>query len=243
MFFSFLLGKCIYNQVDNGVANVLALETLRHGTNPYSNLLIRHNGGNPECGGAEFGSTHRLTQGSTNQLDSRNYFYLFKDPSEASWGGTCGIMEAPLNEQLGARILSRVHARLSGIEFTDKLLERKNSPQFIKNFSAAIGRLSIFISPTLRFRFSNIDPLRLENDPDYHGLAYRTKKVVEPWRLGLVGSLITGADDNWFSRAQKKPKKVLIGAVQIATAVIATTLYINIIRAYPCMAVAGALLA
>lgn len=47
----------VYSWADNGLADLMGLETLRHGTNPYNNLLIRIHGGDPIHGGKATGGT------------------------------------------------------------------------------------------------------------------------------------------------------------------------------------------
>lgn len=222
-FISFAAGNIFYNFLDDGVANVLGLETLRHGTNPLSNLLLRINGGNPKFGGASTGSTKNW-----NDDDTRNYFYLFKDSEFRPDSPNLSDRLTKIISKIlfFSRLLPRYHAALSGFNLASRFLNEKsltNESIIIKCFRVFVGCIggaaSLLISPTLRFRFAKISPKRLENDPAYGGCAYRTKQIVEPWRLGLIGSLITGVNLDWFARAKAHPLKVLTGTVQLTCAI------------------------
>lgn len=248
MIYSYLVGDITYSLFDAGVANLFGLETLRHGTNPTNNLSIRFFGGNPKDGGKASGSTAQI-----QEYDCKNYFYVFKDDEHLP----TAVWNVLKIKGLDNRMLPRLHAALSGFNFVYQK-SSPNQPLIIRCalvFSACIsGLVSLLVSPTLRFRFSEIDPTRLENDPDYKGqgeelaksAAYRTTKKVEPWRIGLLGSLLTGINSGWFSRVRAHPFKLLTGIVQITCAVAITILCVKTLIACPVLAIpaiAGALLA
>ncbi len=236
----FRLGHVLYKLADSGIANALGLETLRHGTNPLSNLLIRIFGGNPRFGEAPGGSTKDWCQ-----CKSENYFYLFKD-SEFLLSKSL----KPLDNIALLRILPRFHAALSGYNLTNRFLAGKNLTQLpliirvpAVFFNCLGGALSVLISPTLRFRFSEIDSSRLENDSDYYQAAYRTGKRVEAWRIGMTGSFLTGLNFDWYARAKSKPLKVLTGVIQLGCAFAIASRVKELVIANPYSFLAGALLA
>ncbi len=222
---SFAIGNIVYDLFDSGLANILGLETLRHGTNLLSNIGIRINGGKPSHGGKASGSTKEWMPDFTE-----GDFYVFKDTeccSSSSSSISSGIISLPFfgyPKETAYRLLPHLHSILAGYNFVAQLFPNlmhyriviKCFPVFISCIS---GVVNTFISPILRFRFSIIDPQRFENDPKYYGKAYLTKQVIESWRLGLVGSFLTGINLNWFSRARAKPLKILTGIVQIACAI------------------------
>ena len=72
----------VYSWADNGLADLMGLETLRHGTNPYNNLCIRINGGDPNHGGKSTGST---PEDHCDKENVKNHFYLFKDSEKKSF--------------------------------------------------------------------------------------------------------------------------------------------------------------
>ena len=245
---SFALGGLFYNLLDDGIANVLNLETLRHGTNPYSNIILRIKGGDPDKGASSFGSTKNF---STDNPVS--HFYLFKDNEVGL--NAFGISEFPGTPNaflhLIKRHMPRIHAALSGYNFFSQVLDKESLKDFssikvLRVFIGIIGSLtSFFISPTLRFRFSEIDSNRFENDPPYAGLAYRTQLPVEPWRIGPMGSLITGLNPKRFSKIKINPMKILTGIVQITCAIAIGILCVSSLVANPVLiipAVIGGLL-
>lgn len=242
---SFCIGDAVYGLIDSGVANVLGLETLRHGTNLWNNISIRVTGGNPACGGKSTGSTKDWACD-----DTRNYFYLAKDSEcRVNLDEIPHVKRSPLcekaislylNSPLIPRIMAKMHAILSGYNLT-----KRTFPGLNKIADYFGGIVTAIVSPTLRFRFSEIDHKRFENDPAYLTAAYRTKEVVEPWRLGLLGSLITGINFDWFARVAAKPLKVLMGVAQLTCAVAISVLCVGAVVANPWLAapaVAGAVL-
>ena len=247
---SFVAGSVMYNLFDNGIANALGLETLRHGTNPLNNLRMRITGGDPKHGGKSSGSTKGWVNDNTE-----TYFYLFKD-SEYQYlvNGATAFQDFFIallgrTKIIALKFFPRIHATLSGYNFVAQIHTNMYCPRVVKCcsiFSSCLaGAFSGLISPTLRFRFSVIDPERMQNDPCYDGAAYRTTRAVEPWRLGLLGSLLTGINPAWFSRVKAKPLKILTGYVQIACAVSLIIISRSVLIANPFLAIpaaAGALL-
>jgi hypothetical protein len=204
-----------YNLVDQGVANTLALETLRHGTNVINNVKIRLTGGLPSKSCDPSGSTFN-TPFYSNDLNNKRCFFLFKDSEYSTTYDCDNIIGKIIIKQFEIFYLINVHTILSstnmlGIHHKISSVDYDQYPNIFKPQSV----LAAYISPTLRFRFSHIDPSRLENDPNYDGKAYRTEQVVESWRLGLVGSILTGVNSDIISRAEKNPLKVATGIAQL----------------------------
>ncbi|GAB4235411.1 MAG: hypothetical protein Tsb0021_14920 [Chlamydiales bacterium] len=221
------LGGFLYNLVDDGIANVLCLETLRHGTNPVNNLRIRIQGGRPSQGGSSTGSTNNFHCDCTI-----NYFYMFKDsefsPHITAENPTFEKISKLIIKGIGNRFLPTVHASLSGYNLMVETCSAKmTSFKVLKIFIGIFGAVTSFIfSPTLRFRFSKIDSSRLQEDFIYNGAAYKTAQVVEPWRIGLLGSIVTGVNRKWFSRFKKNKIKFLTGITQLTLASAVTALYL-----------------
>jgi len=257
--YSTFTAKVFYNLLDDGVANFLGLETLRHGTNPISNLLIRFTGGNPNLGDAEFGSG-----GSHFSCDRR--FYVFKDHEYLFEESEYALEESkkrnrnnPLirilgmvmeQKGLGNRIAPRIHAAISGFNCTTAPQKKISELSCFKvSLGFVSGAFSVLFSPTLRFRFSKMEENfsgkegRFQNDEAYNGLAYHTQQVVEPWRIGLIGSLITGVNTDWYSRVKANPLKILTGIVQLTCAIAMAILYVHIVIANPICSTVGMLLA
>lgn len=242
VFYSYVLGNIAWSLFDDGLANLLGLETLRHGTNPFNNLRIRIKGGDPNHGGKASGSTKGWSAD-----DTKNYFYVFKDneffiesEQNRSFLKTC-IEYLFRIKGIGARILSRQHVAYSGYNFAAQLFWEEDKSLAIRCINVFSGVCSFLISPTLRFRFSKLDSARFENDPIYAGMAYRTQKMVEPWRIGLLGSILTGVNLEWFSRIKANPLKILTGILQIICAVAITILCINVLISNPFLAIPAAI--
>lgn len=245
---TFTTAQFTYNLFDDGIANVLGVTTLKHGTNPLCNVLIRLQGGNAQHEMHSIGSTENVTVDN----DRYSYFYLFRENT------------LPFLGDFTTQYLAAAHSVLSGMNFTAKLISYTPGSStifsqrniltrvatYFKNAICCICGLScIFVSPTLRFRFTKVNSNQMEFDPNYtsevleNSPAYRTKHVVHSWRLGLGGSLLTGLNSGWYERAKDNPIKILTGVVQIAAAAVISLLFANTILAHPYLAVAGAMFA
>ncbi len=217
-----------YNLGDLGLSNALGVETLRHGTNLKNALIIRAAGGQPSKGGSLTGSTHNLPINST-----KGFFYLFKDSEFPSFN----FYNLSITTMLKAT-LPKTHAFLSS---QNQLLSHfPHMNEWLLNIFGVVGAI---LSPTLRFRFSSIDPQRLESDEAYSGRAYKTRQVVENWRIGPLGSLLTGVNTEWLSRARDNPSKVLTGLAQLGAATTLALLGRSRFRTKLPFVIAGALLA
>jgi hypothetical protein len=213
----YFFGNVLGYLVDDGIANVLGLETLRHGTNPFNYLSIRLYGGDPKHGGKASGSTTGWRNDNTE-----NWFYLFKDrefypnmPMQLKDDANpCQKFVAYFVPLSYLSCLVRSHSFFSGYNFVSNY-----TPECSKKAWGIIGgTFSTCITPTLRFRFSKIDDMRLVNDQRYSGLAYKTDRKVEAWRIGIIGSLIIGINLEWTCRFKGNPQKVITGVVQLVAA-------------------------
>lgn len=256
---SYISGGIIYNLFDSGLSNTLCVETLRHGTNHINNLSIRIFGGDPVLGGNSTGSTINWSK----KLKCENYFYIFKDNDFRYNAYKCEKIDREKltsiqklcvfileKEGTSKRILPRLHATLSGYNFVARILDKTNINPFLDNHNNLKSTIyffgsfaSLITSPTICFRFSKINPQQFEDDPHYFQAAYRTKQRVEPWRIGIVGSLIEGVNSNWLSRAKENPKKLATGIIQMLCGllILQTLCSYGLIES-PSLALAGALL-
>lgn len=115
-------------------------------------------------------------------------------------------------------------------------------------FQKVSGLVSLIITPTIRFRFSSIDADRIQNDPAYiipkvGSTAYKTARKIESWRIGLLGSILTGVNLEWFSRAKQHPSRVMTGAVQLVACLGLAIIFGNCMMANPAPVIIGAMLA
>jgi hypothetical protein len=250
----YLLGKTFYHLFDQGLANILGLETLRHGTNPFSYLGMRVLGGQPRCGGTVAGSTKiaasdlgLLNEGEYENLE--NHFYVFRDSTYIERdtpfikkdfrNSKSSILDAviyifwtTLIVPAQKIVLPRMHCLLSGYGVVTYMLHleynKDDEPRTktIKTFfrvilGTIVALASIMIVPTVKFRIGVGDEsfFKLDDDPSYYGRAYRTTQVIGPWRIGLLGTLVSSISLNWYKRAYANPVKILSGVIQLVGAV------------------------
>jgi hypothetical protein len=216
----------------------LGLETLRHGTNPVSYVGIALFGGNPSHGGTAIASTSGWAS-DKEIANTKGYFYMFKDSEFGSSTGTW----------LAKRVFPLAHSFLSGYNFTATFFSLNNND----NTSIVItvcgvffgtigGIISVLITPIAKFRFNKIDPTRLINDQDYD-VAYKTQQKVEFWRNGLLGTIFTGINFEWYERASANPAQIFTGVIQLTAGVALGVLAAGTLLVSPAPAIVGALLA
>lgn len=224
---SFTAGSIGYSLLDDGIANFLGLETLRHGTSFQNSLGIRIFGGDPRQGGKLTGSTYNVCP----DPGVKDYFYLFKDSQFYQSGRIVSEPTAGLLK----RFLPRIHIFFSG---ANSSVESKPDSSLVKKVIRGVaGIFHLAITPTLRFRAAKLDTLQLVEDPLYSGAAYRTARKVEAWCIGMLGSLIEGVNLDWFSRVAAKPLKVLTGVVQVTAALGIAALMVPALMACPLLAI------
>lgn len=253
---AFAYGDITYKMCDGGLSKALGLEELTHGTDPISNIKIRMTGGQPSKPGYQPNYSYTNTTG---------YFYLFKDSEYGLINGkpfkssretheafATRISEIPLLTKILRTPLSRIERYLwtknSALNACYMQFCRyvKGSDPFEREASSldyAVSILGTVLSPPLRFRFEKIDPTRLEEDPNHIGIAYKTREAVEPWRIGPLGSCLTGLNPGWLSRAKDNPLKVLTGFAELGGASALLFLGRSRVRSKLPWIVAGALLA
>ena len=213
-----------YNLIDRGLANLLALETLTHGTGPLGFIGINRFGADPNFGGCKEGSS----AGSDNekyQNSSKNYFHVFKDTGCDTFCEKNIPCRAFFFTYINT-IAPRLHAVFSGMANFGSSTSKGSTVNKI------LGGFSGFCTPTLKFRFipeeviDCVENCRFENDPDYSQAAYRTSKPIGPEHLGFRGSLTQGINSGMFKRMYSHPQKVALGLIFLGTAaLVARTTY------------------
>lgn len=222
---------------DDGLANALCVESLRHGTNLGSYAHIRLWGGDPNWGGSTLGSTYGVYE-DPNVI---HHFYVFK-------GTEYPHCQPPQDMNTFMKVAyffhqwvgPRVHTFLSGYHAINAAfclhpdsnnLAVKCSRVF---FGVLGGLITLIVTPILKFRVSNIDPSRFINDEHYVNMAYMTPSKLEPWRIGILGSLLTGVNSNWLERVKARPLQLAIGILQVVTslAIFAITIYLALYADY-----------
>ncbi len=207
-----------YSLLDEGIANVLGLETLRHGDS-----LIHYISGNlfgidPATRSGLTGScvgSHMLARGVVRDCfrSSKGYFYVFKD-SKFDYDDCSPIAFLPsIAYKLG---LSRWHAILSGISTT--AAENTNRISFWGRI--LLGGLNGAVTPTMKFRYTLDNLQQFENDPDYCEAAYRTREPISVAHMGILGSLWQGMNSGVFYRIADRPYAALVGVALIGLSIL-----------------------
>jgi len=198
----------------------LGLETLIHGTGPLGYLGISLHGGNPSHGGNSIGSSAGFE--SYGYLkNSKNLFHVFKDSELSLYesGDELKFYGYNLPVEPLISFQGREHAALSGMAH----FNYANAAGMKKKIAGVVGRISGLICPNLKFRFKpevilNCGKLCLfEDDPDYGGVAYRTRQHISRFHLGITGSLFQGINSGTVDRMAGNPGKVLLGIGLLAT--------------------------
>lgn len=60
-----------------------------------------------------------------------------------------------------------------------------------------------------------MDLTKFENDPQYGGCAFKTKAILEAWRIGIIGAFMVVIQGGWIKRIKANPMKVLTGVAQL----------------------------
>ncbi len=220
----FAVGVLWGKLIDGGLANILAVESLRHGTNFFSSVSLRFFGGDPNWGGTKIGSTN----GFFYDPDVKRHFYVFRDTEYKHFR-----FNDPALSSIKERILAlfgkwafpKLHIFLSGANLCSNTLglPQDSTNCLVKRIrygtSLVGGLVSLAITPTIKFRVDRIDPKRFLDDPRYYESAYMTPQKLEAWRIGIMGSLLTGVNFRWFQRAAAHPLKPVVGIMQLTAGV------------------------
>jgi hypothetical protein len=217
------------------LADALGLKTLTHGTNFSNYLNIRCHGADPARGGSNSGSTAAAAKlGIPEDTSFRNeierslkecygHFYLFKDISDFKDDEKkreCQKMKGPLDlfnlseKHYVRSLLPMRHAVLAGIAFH---VPDKAASGFMTNCQRVLGVLDGLFTPTISVRIDPSDPLmkKLEIDPDFPEMAYRTKAYISQDYLGAEGIIKQGFKSDLRARIQRAPVKATIGFLRL----------------------------
>lgn len=184
---------------DQGVANVVGLETFRHGTNPISWASIHVFGAVPAMGGSSVGGDY----GNGFDYQNRGRFYFAKVPPRYENVDMFKRSYMP-------RILPKAYA----ISSSFNLLNNMHLPTPI---AAVAGGIIGSLTPVVKFRFSDhqieqmIPDRTLEN-----GLACSTDEWKTPLNIGIVGTFWQTLTYRTPIRMFNHPIRVITGVAQLA---------------------------
>ena len=216
----------IYNLYDSAIANMLGLETFRHGTSLYKWCCIKLKGADPNKG--KNSSKWIIGGNSPGALERcAGHFFTFYD-SEFSTPGYCP--KSSITSKIFKRILPKQHTFCASVGDAEKLGEsltkNKTVIKVIKIFAGTIFTvISLAVTPTLKVRMTlekSKSEFQFERDIDYGGFAQKTKKAISPKYFGIIGSITQGVNRGVFGRIRRNPAKFLTGLVQLVAAVALT---------------------
>lgn len=223
-----LAGRVLGRLGEHGVANVLGLETLRHGTNPISWLSIHIFGAMPAMGGSSFGGDYGLQYHAQNV----NRFYFAREPR---------TRESAFKKWYYPRLLPLPY------EFKSTLNLLKNVKIPIP-IAAVVSAISTVIFPTIKFHFPREKVDRFYEDRTVsYGAACSTDRYVSPLNIGIVGSIWNSLTYKTPIRMFKNPMRVLTGIAQLSLCALiiygALQLYPMLVAAHTTSFVASAIFA
>lgn len=246
-------GRIAFHLIDDGLANTLGLETLRHGTNLLNRASIKMFGGLIEHGGSIKGSTHN----NSDDSNVGNAFYLFKDSAwkivndEILYHFQYQVLTHAIvrfrQHHSFVKILPTQHAYLSSLNLIKGVIDinkfpyNKNTLQQLLSIACiASAVFSAILTPTLNFRASILGIEKnphWKNDDRYFGAAYRITESVKPSQIGLLGTLTQGINTEIFARIKRNPAKCLTGVLQLTAGIALVALAIQAAYITPQVAV------
>lgn len=236
----------LYHLYDSALANILALDTCRHGTSLPGYVNIFFNGGKiNRAGSAE---TAYLETYSSDQ-------YWIKQRKKANIGKIYVWNDSRSSELFLAKAQKCLPISPGALKFrnfiytvTWPLGKRSASFRFsaqaniallpagkiVGMISHVVGFLLTFVTPTVKYRFTPQElAKKFENDPDLPGMAQRTSSDISPTHLGISGSLIQGLNFGILGRIKNKPGTFALGCVQLTAAIALTLLWTGIQTSSP----------
>ena len=212
----FLTLKCLtaYNLFDRGLAYFLALETLNHGTNPFSYLSISLRGADPKMGG-----TGSSTFADRFTKESKGQFHVMPDLGFCRRKDPIAQITYKFGSMLGPFVYSNLFIpKFFGGLSTMGWLGKSGKSRSVSQLLLPALLAGLF-TQTLKFRFQ---PKEIQNrfaiDP-FVEAALKTSHRITPLRLGICGSLAIGISKDMFQRMMANPWKVVSGALLIGAGV------------------------
>ncbi len=189
-----------YALLNAGLANVLAMQTLRHGTCFENWIRIQLQGADPNKGAVAPGETRwqeRNGGRGTYRKDCENHFFVSKDGHDHSRQFSCQSASASW------------------------LSPGANDLSWSRELAACIDGL---FTPTIRIHLEQqtVDDLFTE-DPSMRGTAMRTPYRISPFNFGIAGSLKNGLNHRVFQRICHRPGHFALGVGQLTAFVLVAT--------------------
>ncbi|MGH2612193.1 MAG: hypothetical protein ACRDFB_03980 [Rhabdochlamydiaceae bacterium] len=232
---------------DQGLANTLGLNTLRHGTNLISWLAIHIIGALPSMGGSSVGGD----AGFNFDTQNINKFYLIKDSGlifTRSEKSSC--IWNFFERSTYAFGFSRIYAGKSTLNLCTYILGgfgRINLNQIIlpkhKKLFQVIGLIIGIFHPILKFRCSpEVAASYTDDDTLIWNAACSTHQGIAPWNIGILGTVSNSLTLKTFNRILDNRQKLITGLAQLALAGCSAYYLAPLMTAHRTAFIAGAIL-
>lgn len=215
-------GYCLYSLFESSIANLLCLETLRHGTSLTNFCKIQMTGADPNKGESGGESEYLRQIGKKRYFGScKNHFFVTKD-STIGEDINANFFEKYIQLPFEKRAVSIQYSCYSLLLLLPGRLDKY--PTLLKRLLETIAFDLAFFLPVLRFHIRDIDMQKKGfTDDETEPRAVKTGQYLSAWEyVGVTGSLRQGVNLEFFSRIKRHPAKFLLGTVQLITAVAVT---------------------
>ncbi len=239
-------------------SHLSGLETLRHGTNPFSWLSIHLIGAVPKFGGSWFGGDYGCGYDSQNV----KHFYMLKSTKDDYYWNKqqprlTNYIIKPSNsyslqgvkDYIDNRFIMRIWPKVYGCGSTYNIITKLSPCPDTTISKYTFGFLSSFniLLPSIKFHLSPDVVNKMENDPSMHQLACSTTYWTSPLNMGLLGVFWNSLTYKTVKRMYDNPTRVLTGvalvAISAATAYYAMLTMPAFIVAHQTAILAGTILA
>lgn len=202
---------------DQGLSNVLGLQTFRHGTNPISWVSIHLFGADPSYGASKWGG-----DGGKDHLRDKNSNRFF-----AALGAYDGRFISQLYILRSAKNLA---SRITGID---------------REWCTPFGLLCSAIIPSIKIRYTDEEARRyFQRFPEYTMSGeFSTTQWVSPFRIGLLGTIWSSLTPKTFENIFRDPIRLIAGIAQLAFAALMLSCMLAFFKNHRAAAISGAVLA
>lgn len=172
--------------LENNLAYLMGMETLRHGTTFGRAVNIMREGADPQRGGSGASATATNQRNVGIAATCKGHFHVVKDEDFEFLG---------MNNSLVKGVTAKAYAGYTGYGKASRFKKAKAIFHFI-------------FSPTIRFHYTKEERKAIfEEDPDSKSMALRTVKHLPNDRIGLAGVIKHGTFKGFRQQAAKNPLK------------------------------------
>jgi hypothetical protein len=204
----------------DGIAHILGLEVLRHGTSWSNTVSILGQGALASKGGSAGGATSHLVGVENASELNEGYVHVMRD---SEFGAPVGSQNRTLYHAFLKRANTKGYTMLSALSNVEDLWIIGLGNR-LKMLSVKLAKIILHTPcPTLRFMYKQEEiPQIFEADPLHGHGAYRTTEDIPADRIGIVGAFRHGCDGKILERIKKDPVKAALGVAELVAGVALT---------------------